>query len=71
MHTLNLARLANAHAAHRSPDAACSTAMEALNISRETESRRTTEELRRVVTSLAPWRRTPMVRDLTEVIAAA
>ncbi|MGW2324207.1 helix-turn-helix domain-containing protein [Streptomyces sp. NPDC001700] len=67
---LHLARLANAHAAHRAPDAACATAMDALNISRETESRRTTEELRRVVTSLAPWRRTAMVRDLTEAVAA-
>ncbi|MET8180752.1 helix-turn-helix transcriptional regulator [Streptomyces sp. NPDC005336] len=68
---LHLARLANAHAADRSPDAACATAMEALEISRETESRRTTEELRRVVTGLAAWRRTAMVRNLTEAIAAA
>jgi hypothetical protein len=44
--------------------------MKALEISDETESRRTTAELRRVVTSLAPWRRTPMVRDLAEAVAA-
>ncbi|MFI0734548.1 helix-turn-helix domain-containing protein [Streptomyces sp. NPDC021225] len=66
---LHLARLAGAHAANRSPDAACSTAMEALEITRETESRRTTAELRRVVTGLAPWRRTAMVQSLTEAIA--
>ncbi|EFL26252.1 hypothetical protein SSOG_05966 [Streptomyces himastatinicus ATCC 53653] len=51
-------------------DAACTTAMRALEISGETESRRITAELRRVVTSLAPWRRTPMVRDLAEAVAA-
>ncbi|MEU1665761.1 helix-turn-helix domain-containing protein [Streptomyces sparsogenes] len=68
---LHLARLAGAHAANRSPDAACATAMEALEITRETESRRTTAELRRVVTGLAPWRRTEMVQRLTEAIATA
>ncbi|MFT9476795.1 helix-turn-helix domain-containing protein [Streptomyces sp. Mo3] len=67
---LHLARLANAHAADRSPDAACATAMEALDITRETESSRTTAELRRVITGLAPWRRTAMVRDLSEAVAA-
>lgn len=68
---LHLARLAGAHAANRSPDAACATAMEAVEITRETESRRTTAELRRVVTSLAPWRRTEMVQRLTEAITTA
>lgn len=67
---LHLAHLANAHAADRSPDAACATAMAALEITRETESRRTTAELRRVVTGLAPWRRTAIVRNLTEAVAA-
>ncbi|MGR3933837.1 helix-turn-helix domain-containing protein [Streptomyces sp. BRA346] len=67
---LHLARLANAHAADRSPDAACTTAMRALEISGETASRRITAELRRVITSLAPWRRTPLVRDLAEAVAA-
>ncbi|MDN3056738.1 helix-turn-helix domain-containing protein [Streptomyces hygroscopicus] len=67
---LHLARLAIAHAADRAPDAACATAMEALEISRETESRRTTAELRRVITGLAPWRRTAMVQELTEAVAA-
>lgn len=66
---LHLARLANAHAADRTPDAACLTAMEALEITRETESRRTKAELRRVVTGLAPWRRTAMVQDLAEAVA--
>ncbi|MEU1788895.1 hypothetical protein ABZ553_24130 [Streptomyces sparsogenes] len=67
---LHLARLAGAHAANRSPDAACATAMEALEITRETESRRTTTELRRAVTGLAPWRRTAMVQSLTEAVTA-
>ncbi|MGW7617121.1 helix-turn-helix domain-containing protein [Streptomyces antimycoticus] len=67
---LHLARLASAHAADRAPDAACATAMEALEISRETESRRTTAELQRVITGLAPWRRTAMVQDLAEAVAA-
>lgn len=67
---LHLARLANAHAADRAPDAACTTAVEALEITRETESRRTKAELRRVVTGLAPWRRTSMVRDLAEAVAS-
>ncbi len=67
---LHLARLATAHAADRSPDAACATAMKALEISGETESRRITAELRRAVTGLAPWRRTPMVRELAEAVAA-
>ncbi|MBL1096784.1 helix-turn-helix domain-containing protein [Streptomyces coffeae] len=67
---LHLARLATAHAADRAPDAACATAMAALEISRETESRRTTAELRRVVTGLAPWRRNAMVRELSEAVAA-
>ncbi|MHC0432305.1 helix-turn-helix domain-containing protein [Streptomyces sp. O3] len=66
---LHLARLANAYAANRCPDAACGTALEALEITRETESRRTRSELRKVITVLAPWRRTPMVRELSEAIA--
>ncbi|MER5971662.1 helix-turn-helix domain-containing protein [Streptomyces sp. NPDC002055] len=67
---LHLARLASAHAADRAPDAACSVALEALEITRETESRRTTAELRRVVTALTPWRRTTRVRELAEAVAA-
>ncbi|MFD7547137.1 hypothetical protein [Streptomyces sp. NPDC059816] len=67
---LHLARLATAHAAARSPDAACVTALEALEIMRETDSRRTTAELRRVVTALTPWRTTSAVRGLVEAVAA-
>ncbi|WP_326597707.1 helix-turn-helix domain-containing protein [Streptomyces sp. NBC_01803] len=66
---LHLARFANAHAANRDPDEACAVGGQALEIIRETASRRTKAELQRVVTGLAPWRRMSAVRDLTEAVS--
>ena len=45
------------------PDSAASTASKALTIARQTDSKRTAQELVRVSSLLAPWRSRPTVRD--------
>jgi len=66
-----LAELAVTYALDRNPDPAAETALRALEITRQTGSRRNLERLREVHARLTPWRSRPAVKELTAALRLA
>uniref|UniRef100_UPI003F49744F helix-turn-helix domain-containing protein n=1 Tax=Amycolatopsis sp. CA-096443 TaxID=3239919 RepID=UPI003F49744F len=65
-----LSLMANSLALSGEPDQAAKTGLVSAHRASETSSRRTQEELRRVIEVLKPWRNRPAVQELREAVPA-